>query len=159
MVSSFRLQQACEGKLQHILAHPCCPCTSKHLSQRHRDTYVQASAWCLLHPEIYPLSPPLVTTWDAEHPLKPLEHIYKIAEKYRQQQFEGNMHWYQPSHNQFVEFHMTPITPEPYCSYWIWSHLILEASGQHLAGHCRVKNRGIAEDGTLYLLCRMSSIL
>jgi hypothetical protein len=40
VVSSFKLQQACEAKLQFILA---CPCKSKNLNHGHRDAYIEGS--------------------------------------------------------------------------------------------------------------------
>jgi hypothetical protein len=48
MPSSFMLQQACDSKCHFTLAHPC---TSKHLSIRHREAYIEGSGWGLLPPE------------------------------------------------------------------------------------------------------------
>jgi hypothetical protein len=72
-ISSFKLQQACKGKL-HIIW--ICPSTSKHLSLKQREAYIEGSGWGLLHHELILLSS--CTTGDylnAEHPLKPLENI------------------------------------------------------------------------------------
>ncbi len=47
IVSSFKLQQACEDKLHFILA---CPCASKHLRLRHREAYLcQKACQSALH--------------------------------------------------------------------------------------------------------------
>jgi hypothetical protein len=72
------LQQACDSKCHFTLAHPC---TSKHLSIRHREAYIEGSGWGLLPPEHilkahhYWLLGCSTSTFATE------EHISKIAEK------------------------------------------------------------------------------
>jgi hypothetical protein len=46
--SSFKPQQACDGKLHCVLA---CPFTSKHLSRRHREAYIEGRGQDLVHPD------------------------------------------------------------------------------------------------------------
>jgi hypothetical protein len=45
IVSSFKLKQACDSEFHFVLG----PWTSKHLSLRHREAYIEGRGWGLLH--------------------------------------------------------------------------------------------------------------
>jgi hypothetical protein len=49
IVSSFKLQQASEGKSFYFIL--ACPCICKHLCLKDIEAYIEGSGWGLLHPE------------------------------------------------------------------------------------------------------------